>query len=151
TPRWARPRTSGTAPGPAPTPRARPEPRPRPPAPMRSRRPACPASIGLSIALWKNIPRLSRAVAASDRSEPAAARLRAARREQPLEADEVVDVQHRRRRAPVAVGVGVRGGEALLEADKVVDVQDGRRRRGVAVGVARRRAAQVGAPRLGVP
>src|SRR5215471_7674058 len=52
----------------------------------------------------------------------------ASRREPLLEADEVVDIQHRGRRAPVTVRVGGARGEPLLETDEVIDVQDWRAR-----------------------
>src|SRR5262245_27619041 len=49
--------------------------------------------------------------------------LRTPRREPRLEADEVVHVQHRRRRRAVAVRVGAPRGVLGLEADEVVHVQ----------------------------
>src|SRR5678816_745537 len=60
----------------------------------------------------------------------------APRRESLLEADKVIDIEHRRDRGAVAVGVRVAHTEAVHEADEVVDVEHGRSAGAVAVGVA---------------
>src|SRR4051812_15140894 len=66
----------------------------------------------------------------------AGATLRAALREPGLEADEVVDVEHRGGGRAIAVGVGRARCELVEEADEIVDVEDRLCRAPVAVGVA---------------
>src|SRR5438105_7088966 len=89
-----------------------------------------------SIQKWPALGR-SRVAPAEHRPQGGeSATLRAAGREAALEADEVVDVEDRRGRRSVAVGVEVARGEAVLEADEVVDVERWGGGGVVAVGVA---------------
>src|SRR5262249_27648840 len=69
---------------------------------------------------------------------PGPALLRAAGEEAVDEAGEVVDVEHGRQRAVVAVGVRVPGEEAVEETTEVLDVQERDHGAAVAVGVADR-------------